>query len=373
MSEVPTAVWKGEGELSLELGGVLDASRVAAIWNDVVGQVRRARAQRLVLELGALTACDGAGLGLLHELRQVQVAAGGEALMRGAAVEIEHRLARHAAEAPHSGPPAASAGVRALEDVGRLGVDLASDIRQSIVFTGELTLALVNAARRPGRVRWKDALRVAETAGVDALPIVALIGFLMGLIMAFQSAIPMRQFGVEIFVADLIAITMLKELGPLVTAILLAGRSGSAFAAELGTMKINEEIDALTTTGLDPVPFLAVPRVLACAALSPPLAIFASLFGLIGGAVVVLSMGYSMSIYLEHVRGAVELQAALAGLLKALVFGLLVGGIGCLRGLQTGTGATAVGASTTRAVVSGIIMITVTDGIFAVIFYRLGI
>lgn len=373
LNESPAVSSGRTGEFLLKLSGRLDAERVSELWNDLTGRLREACPKRLVIDLNELESCDGAGLGLIHELRQIQSLSGGESLLSGAQPEIERRLARHPAAPALSPAPSRPALVRAMEEIGLMGASLYRDAKQSVSFTGELSSALLRAALSPRHVRWKDAFRVAETAGVDALPIVALIGFLMGLIMAFQSAIPMKQFGVEIFVADLISITMLKELGPLVTAIILAGRSGSAFAAELGTMKINEEIDALTTTGLDPVPFLAVTRVLGCATMAPALALFASLCGIAGGAIVLLSLGYPLTTYAEHVRSAVGLGEILAGLGKALVFGVIVGGIGCLRGLQTGTGASAVGAATTRAVVSGIILITIVDGVFAVIFYRLGI
>ena len=187
----------------------------------------------------------------------------------------------------------------------------------------------------------------------------------MGLIMAFQAAIPLRQFGAELFVANLIGLSMLRELGPLMTAIILAGRSGSAFAAELGTMKVREEIDALKTMGLDPVRFLVVSRVVAAVFMTPLLTIFADLLGLIGGSVVMLSLGFPLITYFHQVQYAVTYGSLVGGLVKAFVFGILVAGIGCLRGLQTQTGATAVGESTTRAVVSGIILITITDGIFS--------
>jgi phospholipid/cholesterol/gamma-HCH transport system permease protein len=242
-----------------------------------------------------------------------------------------------------------------------------------ISFVGELTAALAHAALHPRGVRWRDALRVAESAGVNALPIVALVSFLMGLIMAFQAAVPLRQFGAELFVANLIALSMLRELGPLMTAIILAGRSGSAFAAELGTMKVREEIDALKTMGLDPVRFLVVTRVVAAVAMTPLLTIFADLLGLMGGSVVMLSLGFPLITYFNQIQYAVTYGSLLGGLLKAFVFGILVAAIGCLRGLQTGTGATAVGESTTSAVVSGIILIAITDGIFSVIYYYLGV
>src|SRR5262249_44122102 len=154
-------------------------------------------------------------------------------------------------------------------------------------------------------------------AGVNALPIVSLISFLIGLIMAFQSAIPMHQYGAEIYVADLVALSMLRELGPLMTAIILAGRSGSAFAAELGTMKVNEEINALPTMGLDPVRFLVVTRVLAAVVMMPLLTLFSNLMGLVGGAVVFLSFDFPLVTYVQQVRGAVTVSDLLGGLAKA--------------------------------------------------------
>jgi len=208
---------------------------------------------------------------------------------------------------------------------------------------------------------------------VNAVPIIILLGFLIGLILAFQSAGPMAQYGAGIFVMDLVAITLIRELGPLITAIIVAGRSGSAFAAEIGTMKVNDEVNALITMGLNPVSYLAVPKVLAGILVMPLLTILTNLAGLIGAALVVLSMGYPLITIINRVINAVGLGDLLTGLGKTLVFGLLIAGIGCLKGLQTKAGAQSVGVSTTSAVVSGIILIIVADGVFAVIFYYLGI
>ncbi|MBA5867706.1 MAG: MlaE family lipid ABC transporter permease subunit [Nitrospira sp. CR1.3] len=268
-------------------------------------------------------------------------------------------------------PPAPAASL--VEQIGRAALMLRNDIVTLIAFVGELCMALGRALRHPGLVRWKDALVTAELAGANALPIVALLGFLLGLIMAFQSAIPMRQFGADIYVANLIGLSMLRELGPLLTAIILAGRSGSAFAAELGTMKVSEELDALTTMGLEPVGFLVVPRVIAAVAMTPLLAVWAGFLGLIGGAVVMLSLGFPLVTYIIQVKSAVTVGDMVGGLSKSFVFGIVVAAIGCLRGLQTKSGASAVGDSTTRAVVSGLVLITLVDGVFAVIFYYLGI
>jgi len=203
--------------------------------------------------------------------------------------------------------------------------------------------------------------------------ITALLGFLIGLILAFQSAVAMQKFGVEVFVADLVVIGLFRELGPLITAFVLASRSGSAFAAELGTMKVNEEVDALVTMGLDPVEFLVLPRLIAAVCVLPLLTMFNHLFGLIGCGIVMTSLDVPVVTYIERIREAADLVDLMSGLVKTFVFGTLIAGIGCLRGLQTGTGPSAVGDSATRAVVSGIVAIVVADGIFAVLYYFLGI
>ncbi len=174
--------------------------------------------------------------------------------------------------------------------------------------------------------------RICERVGADALPIVALISFLLGVILAFQSAMPMRKFGAEIFVADLIGLAMLRELGPLMTAILLAGRSGAAFAAEIGTMKVNQEVDALTTMGLDPVRFLVTPRVIAALLMTPLLTLFADLVGLLGGAMTMQSFAIPFVTFVHEVEGIVTFSDFMAGFVKSFVFAILIAGIGCLRG-----------------------------------------
>ena len=245
--------------------------------------------------------------------------------------------------------------------------------RAAFYFIGETASALGYAFTHPHRVRWKDVWYTCEQVGANALPIVALISFLLGVILAFQAAVPMRQFGAEIFVADLVGLSILRELGPLMTAILLAGRSGAAFAAEIGTMKVNEELNALTTMGLDPVRFLVVTRILAALLMVPLLSLFADLIGVLSGGLTMLSFNIPIVTYLKEVDSIVDLKDVLAGLVKTPVFAILIAGIGCLRGLETQTGASAVGISATRAVVSGIVLLVVVDGIFAVIYYILDI
>jgi phospholipid/cholesterol/gamma-HCH transport system permease protein len=232
---------------------------------------------------------------------------------------------------------------------------------------------LVDAARHPRSVRWKDVWRICERVGADAVPIVALISFLVGVILAFQSAIPMKRFGAEIFVADLIGLAMLRELAPLMTAILLAGRSGAAFAAEIGTMKVNEEVNALTTMGLDPVRFLVTTRILAALLMTPLLTLLADLVSLLGGALTMQSFSIPFVTFRHEVESIVDFSDFMAGFVKSFVFAVVIAGVGCLRGLQTAAGASAVGDSATRAVVSGIILLVVVDGIFAVVYFFLDI
>ena len=359
-----------ERVLTLRVSGWLDSHSVGEVWERSRQAVAQHKPGSLIIDASGVDYCDGAGIAMLVDLlRRLK----GAAEVRGLPAEFQPLLAMFDPAEFQEASLAKPVPVHLPQQVGEAAANLWHDIAVLVGFVGELAAALAHAAVHPRRVRWRDALLAAENAGINALPIVALISFLMGLIMAFQSAIPMRQFGVEIFVADLVALSMLRELGPLMTAIIMAGRSGSAFAAEIGTMKVNEEINALTTMGLDPVRFLVVTRVLAAVTMMPLLTLFANLMGLVGGSVVLLSMDYPLITYVREVLGAVSLGDLFGGLAKSFVFGILVAGIGCLRGLETKTGASAVGLSTTRAVVSGIVLIVLADGIFSVVFYYLGI
>ena len=259
------------------------------------------------------------------------------------------------------------------EEVGKVTYFIWKDWQLLIQFIGEASHGLWKSILRPDKIRWKEVLQVIENAGVNATPIVCMVCFLIGLIMAFQAAIPLRQFAAELFVANLVGVAMLRELGPLMTAIILAGRSGSAFAAEIGTMKVNEEINALKTMGLNPIPFLVIPRILGAVVITPILTLIANFMGLVGGWCVYYSLGFTLPVYITQLSGSINLTDLMGGLFKAAVFGLLVAGIGCMRGLQTKMGASAVGESTTRAVVSGIILIILADGFFSVLYYYLGI
>jgi phospholipid/cholesterol/gamma-HCH transport system permease protein len=353
--------------------GRLDANTTGRLWREAQHILEQSKPIRVVIDASEVNYCDGAGVAFIVKLQQYQARTGGDVTIHGLQEEFRRLLDIYGQISIEPPPGRRLEPLSVVEQVGQAALGVWQDVQTLLTFVGELTVTLLRAARRPRLVRWSDAWLSAERVGVDALPIIALIGFLLGLILAFQSAIPMRRFGAEIFVANLIGVSMLREMGPLITAIILAGRSGSAFAAELGTMKVREEIDALTTMGLEPVRFLVVPRVLAAVTMTPLLAMFANLFGLIGGAVVMRSLGFPLVTYVNQILSALTVGDLLGGLFKSLVYGIVVAGIGCLRGLQTTTGASAVGQSATSAVVSGIVLIAIVDGGFAVVFYALGL
>jgi len=356
----------------LALRGRLDVDAAARLWHPALEALDAAEPGEVALDVSGLDYCDGGGAALLVALRRRQEARGGRLTLRGVGEDLAGLLAL-VEPPPEAGLVDAGAGPGFLERLGREALDVARGWRALVVYTGELALHLAAAIRRPRLLRVRDTFAVAERAGLGAIPIMVGIGFLLGLILAFQSAIPMRRFGAQLFVADLVGISMLRELGPLMAAILLTARSGSAFAAELGTMKVNEEIDALTTMGLPAVRFLVLPRVVAAVLVVPALAVLVDFAGLAGGAVMFLVLDFPLVTYVNRVTDAVGPADFLGGIFKAFFFGLIVAAVGCLRGLQTGVGAGAVGLSTTSAVVSGITLIAVADGAFAVIFYVLGI
>jgi len=368
-----TRVSHDRATLTLLMTGRLDANTIGRLWREAQHILDQSKPIRVVIDASDVSYCDGAGVAFIVKLQQYQAHTGGDLTIHGLQEEFRRLLDIYGQISIAPPPGRRREPLSVVEQVGQAALGVWQDVQTLLTFVGELTVTVLRAVRHPRLVRWSDAWLIAERAGVDALPIIALIGFLLGLILAFQSAIPMRRFGAEIFVANLIGVSMLREMGPLITAIILAGRSGSAFAAELGTMKIREEIDALTTMGLEPVRFLVVPRVLAAVTMTPFLAVFANLFGLIGGAVVMRSLGFPLVSYVNQILSAVTVRDLLGGLFKSLIYGIVVAGIGCLRGLQTTTGASEVGQSATSAVVSGIVLIAIVDGVFAVVFYALGL
>ena len=348
----------------LVLAGVLDAAAVATLWAPAHAALPRVRR----LDLAGLTRADGAGAALVHALTQAKPALVVLPPPASVAQVLDRFAAAYKVAAPRGGPV-----LPFVPAVGKVAVDFAGREADAVVFLGRTAAAIAGAIRRPGTFRLDEALRQAEAVGTRALPLILMLGFLIGLILAFQSAVPMRQFGAEVFVANLVAMSLLRELGPLMTAVVLAGRSGSAFAAEIGTMKVNEEIDALTVMGLDPMRFLVLPRLAGAMVAMPVLTVAMNFAGLLGMGVVMTGFGFPPEAIARQVVSATTPNDLFGGLFKAMVFGLVVALIGCRRGMATGQGPKAVGESTTATVVGGIVAIVLLDGAFAVLFNLLGL
>ena len=361
-----------DGVLRLRPQGRLSAMTTAHVWGKILAEVHHLSPQTIHFDASGLSYCDNVGVALILFLRHRQESAGKVFQLSGLSSEYEHLLDLY--KGMNLSRPEAPREPESLAlDLGMRTSRLWWDIKSLVGFVGELSCHLAHAIRHPRSVRWADVFQVAEVAGVNALPLVGLVSFLVGLILAFQSTIPMRQFDLEIYASNLVALSMLRELGPLMTAIILAGRTGSAFAAEIGTMQVNEEVNALRTMGIDPVSFLVTPRVIAASIVTPLLTVFANLMGLVGGAIVILSLGYPLITFWLYVESAVTYVDLIGGLVKAFAFGILVAGVGCLRGLQTGPGARSVGVSTTSAVVSAIVLIVLADFVFSLVYFQLGI
>jgi len=360
----------GGAGLRLVFRGALDAGGVARLWPEAT---RRARgAEPLTLDLGGVTALDTAGAVLLLRLERE---AGGSTRWQGLASEGPERAVlertRRALEAP-----SAAAGPRdSLPWLGRLGratLRRGDRMLDQVAFFGEALVSGAGLARRPWRLHFGEVMRHLDEAGLRAFGLTVLLGFLIGLILAFQSAVALRRFGGEYYIPNLVGISLLRELGPLMAAVVLAGRTGSAFAAELGTMRVNEEVDALRIMGIDPITWLVLPRVLAAILVMPVLALLMDLAGLVGMGAVMLSLGYVTAGIAGQLQYALRLWDLWGGLWKAAFFGLSIGLIGCRAGLLAGGGPRAVGDAATAAVVGGIVSIVVIDGAFALLFHRLG-
>ena len=360
---------EGVGGVRLAFRGALDAGAVARLWPEAT---RRARgAAPLTLDLGDVTALDTAGAVLLLRLEREAGGARWQGLPADGPSRAVLERTRRALDAPR----AAGAAPDDLPWLGRLGratVRRGGGILDQVAFLGEAVVAGAGAVRRPWRLRFGELMRHLDEAGLGAFGLVVLLGFLIGLILAFQSSVSLRRFGAEYYIPNLVGISLLRELGPLMAAVVLAGRTGSAFAAELGTMRVNEEVDALRIMGIDPIAWLVLPRVLAAILVMPVLALLMDLSGLLGMGVVMLTLGYVPAGIAGQLQSALRLWDLWGGLCKAAVFGLSIGLIGCRAGLNAGRGPRAVGDAATGAVVGGIVSIVVIDGAFAVLFYRLG-
>jgi phospholipid/cholesterol/gamma-HCH transport system permease protein len=261
-----------------------------------------------------------------------------------------------------------------LVTMGLAVTDVWRQTREFADFVGECTLSAISLVRRPGRFRWQDCFSEMQQCGAMAVPIVSLSSFLVGLTLAYTGAIILRQFGGDLWVADIVGLSTLREMGAVMTGVVLAGRTGAAFAAQLGNMKANEEIDALETLGIAPVDFLVLPRLVALTLMTPLLAMYANCLGIFGGMVVSATVLHiPPSAYWIETQSNIDLSDVSVSLIKSLIFGMLIAVAGCLRGLQAERSAAGVGRAATSAVVTSILLLIVADAVFAVLFNVLGI
>ena len=364
-------VTASNGDVTAFLHGRLDANAVAVTFPQILGPISGAQVRDVTLDGSQTTYCDGAGIGLIGEVRRVAALNGGVVRFRGFSPEFQNLIDISALSDPAAPQLHLPRLPGFVTQAGLFAANVLDDLRAMIGFLGELAAALIWSILHPRRFRWRELWMVAEKAGVNAVPVLSLLGLLIGVILAFQSAVPMERYGARDAVPAIVAIAVLRELGPLITAVLLAGRSGSAFAAEIGTMKITEELSALESMGIHPVRFLAVPRVVAAMIVTPLLCVICNVMGLVGGYVVMCGFGYTALRYAHAVENASSLSDLVGGVCKTAAFALLIAGVGCLCGLRTANGPGAVGDSTTRAVVAGIVLVLIADGIFGVLFYYL--
>lgn len=355
-----------DGTTELRFAGTLRFRQCFPSWQRVQRLAQPAE-PRMRFDLSDVEHLDGAATALLLDLQGDLAAGGAQTAIVGAHGPVRAMLDLYGEHPPRASLQGAPTKIGILDQIGR---ETLSTVRESgaLDFVGDFAVATAEAARAPRTVNWADVPRLMERAGADGVPIVLMINFLVGIVTAFQAAIQLRQFGADIFVADLVGLSVTRELAPLMTAIIVAGRSGAAFAAELGTMRVSEEIDALHTLGLDPYRFLVFPRVLALVLVLPLLTVLADVVGIAGGLLVsLLSLDLSANAYLVETNKAVELWDVTSGLMKTALFGVAVALIACQRGLATRGGADGVGRSTTSAVVTSLFAIVTIDAIFTVV------
>jgi phospholipid/cholesterol/gamma-HCH transport system permease protein len=358
-----------DGATTLHFEGRMDAGTAPAMIKGAKSLLMKNPPATLTVDLAQVTYLDDFGALVLVELKNLMSGGKDRLLLTNAGEKVKEVLAILNFDA--LGEPVSYTKKRSPDMFTRLGSEVfrqASDLKFVFSFIGSVCFALFYVILHPKSLRADDTLYSMEKTGVDALPIVGLISFLLGLIMAFMSSVQLRQFGANIYVASLVSLAMARELGPIMTAIIVAGRSGSAFAAEIGTMKISEEVDALFTMGFDPTRFLVVPKIVATVIVVPFLTLFSDLCAILGGLVVGLFMlDLTANAYISQTINTLTLFDVFWGFLKSGIFALLITIVGCLRGFQVKGGAASVGQATTSAVVTGIFLIILSDSIFAVI------
>jgi phospholipid/cholesterol/gamma-HCH transport system permease protein len=356
---------KAEG-VRVVLEGPITAQTAAPIWQSAIDTLERNPDLPVAVDASRIERVDNIGLALLFDLTRRERRPGANVEIQTLAPNLAALLRRYDPQ-DYVAPPATRRHMGMLEQVGWATTRQLSYLKELLAFLRGCVRTLQKTRLGRSTVKWDDVLEVATETGANAVPIVLLMGFLMGVIIAFEIGLVARQFGAVIFVVNGVGIAMLRELGALMTAIVLAGRTGAAFAAQIGTQKVNEELNAISTFGLDPIELLVLPRLLAAVVVVPLLAVLADIVGVFGGALAMTTFDVSFLQFYTQLLGAVRATDLTLGVVKAAVFGVTIAAVGCHRGLQTGAGATSVGLSATSAVVTSIVLVVVIDGLFAVL------
>ena len=355
--------------LTISLPECLDDQTVAKIWQRILTERDTLKPKNLNINASKINFCDGAGIALLTELSTLQANDKHHYEITGLRSDIDALLETLINN--NQKKPASPEEPTFITNIGLKVSNFQNEIKETLYFIGEFTVSLCQQCFNTQPFRWKTFWKQMQSIGPGALPITALLGFILGLILSFQALVSLNRFGATIYTVNLVGISLTRELGALMTGVILAGRTASSFAAAIGTMKINQEVDALTTMGIKPMHYLVLPRVIAGIIMTPLLTIYLILFGLLGCFLVMYTQGVSFQIFISQLIGAVTLSDAWMGTSKAIVFGIIITCIGCLHGMKTKNHALAVGISTTKAVVSSIVMLAVADGILTIIFYIL--
>jgi len=367
------ADWRDE-TYRVDLGGAWRTEFLSMV-EDAVAGLAPPRSGAGVIDLSALAALDTNGAWLISHIARSLRAAGLAVSLVGAR-EDQRALLRVVAEtvAPRPEGRRRSSLAAVLVRLGMASVRMLAQGRDLVNFLGATVITFCGALLHPRRLRLTALTAHMETAGLNALPIVGLLSFLIGVVIAYQSVDQLRRFGAEIFVVDIVGVGMLREMGILMTAIIVAGRSGSAFAAQIGTMAVNQEIDAMRTIGLDPMDLLVLPRVLALCIVLPLLTFYADILGILGGAVMAMvELDITLVQFMRQLNTAVDIKHFWVGMIKAPLFGFVIAMVGCFEGLRVTGSAESVGRMTTRAVVESVFLVILLDALLSVVFSLLGL
>ena len=356
-------------KLTIHFKDRLDVSNASPLTKEFNTLLRIHKPDSLVIDLDKLIYLDDYGVSVLVGLKKAMGNRRGNFSLANISEQVNEILTMHRFNELGQQPTSVlKTSQNFFTNLGSSTFNIGSEVRFMLMFLGDTCFSLLTFLRHPGSLRFNDTVENMKRVGLDALPIVGLISFLLGLIMAFMSSVQLQQFGANIYVASLVSISMTRELGPIMTAIIVAGRSGSSFAAEIGTMKISEEVDALSTMNINPNFFLVLPRMFAAFLVMPVLTLFSDLFAIAGGLLVGVTMlDLTVSGYTNQTINSLTLFDVFWGVFKSGIFAILISWTGCLKGFQVRGGAAGVGKATTSAVVTSIFLIVMSDSLLVVI------